>query len=101
MFPITLKNKTCDKAVIDDTSSLQFIPGWFVTQQQIDLWYDDECQYYDDELIKWYKGYQKRKDQKAKIKKELLPIAWHPFYPLLGIGMMDWCTSEDKKWQQK
>ena len=43
MFPITLKNKTCDKAVIDDTSSLQFIPGWFVTQQQIDLWYDDEC----------------------------------------------------------
>ena len=43
MFPITLENKTCDKAVIDDTSSLQFIPGWFATQQQIDLWYDDEC----------------------------------------------------------
>ena len=24
----------------DDSSSLQFVPDWFVTQQQIDVWYD-------------------------------------------------------------
>ena len=29
-------------------------------------------------LLSGIKGYQKRKAQKAKIKEELLPIAWHP-----------------------
>ena len=50
------------------------------------MWYDD---YYDDDgdyhwddenkdkFLDWYKGYQKRRCQKAKIKEELLPIAWH------------------------
>ena len=67
----------CDDAVWGDPFSLKFIPDQFVTQEQIKLWhdYDDYCD--DSELIKWYDGYQKRKAQKAKIKKELLPIAWH------------------------
>ena len=29
-------------------------------------------------FIKRYEGYQKRGAQKAKIKEELMPIAWHP-----------------------
>ena len=29
-------------------------------------------------FIKWHEGYKKRKAQKAKIKEELMPIAWHP-----------------------
>ena len=33
----------CNEAVRDDSSSLQFVPDWFITQQQIDLWYDDKC----------------------------------------------------------
>ena len=32
----------------------------------------------DDDLIKWYEGHQKQKTQKASIKEELAPIAWHP-----------------------
>ena len=68
----------CDDAVWGDPYSLQFVPDWFVTQRQIDVWlgYDYWC--HDDEIIEWYNGYQKRKAQKAQIKKELMPIAWHP-----------------------
>ena len=68
----------CGKAVKDDLSSLQFVPDWFFAQQQIDVWYDDDYWYDDDQMIEWYDSYKKRKAQKAKIKEELLPIAWHP-----------------------
>ena len=85
----------CDKAVKDDPSSLQFVPDWFVTQEQIDIWYDDDYWYHDDELMEWYEGYKKRKTQKAKIKEELIPIAWHPS------RWWDWCMSEDEKRDRK
>ena len=55
----------CNDAVIEDPYPLQFIPDWFVTQQQLKKWYD----YWNYELIEWYKGYKKRKVQKAQIKK--------------------------------
>ena len=42
-------------------------------------------------FIKRYEGYQKRGAQKAKIKEELMPIAWHP------ARWWDWCVSEDEK----
>ena len=66
----------CDDAVGDDASSLVCDVDWFVTQQQLKIWYDD---YYcnDDEVIKWYDSHKKRKTQKSKIKEELMPIAWH------------------------
>ena len=80
-----------DKAFWEDTFSLQYIPDWLVTQQQLKLWhdYDDYCN--DERLIKWYKGYKKRKAQKASIKDELMPITWHPS------RWWDWCISEDEK----
>ena len=79
----------CDKAVKDDSSSLQFVPDWLVTQEQIGLWDDDTCfRWYDDgkdkfiefnddedNFLEWYDGYKKRKAQKSKIKEELMPIA--------------------------
>ena len=69
----------CDKAVRDYLFSLLFIPDWFVTQQQIDIWYDNDYVYNNDNsFIKWYDGYKKRKAQIASIEKELMPIAWHP-----------------------
>ena len=92
--------KMCDKAIKDDPSFLQFIPDWFVTTEGTDMWCDD---YYDgkdkfieftddeDNFIEWYDGYKKRKAQKASIKEELLPIAWHPS------RYWDWCMPEDKK----
>ena len=46
-----------------------------------DDYYDDDGDYLvdddDDKFFKWYDGYKKRKTQKAQIKKELMPIAWH------------------------
>ena len=89
----------CDKALFDKafwryTFSLQYVPDWFVTQQQLKLWhhYDDCFNYGDDnELIEWYKGYHKQKAQKASIKEELVPIAWHPS------RWWNWCVPKDEK----
>ena len=68
--------KMCDKAVRDDSFSLPCVPDWFVTQQQVKLWHDYNKD--DDGLTDWYDGYKKLKVQKAQIKEELMPIAWHP-----------------------
>ena len=42
-------------------------------------------------MIEWYKDYKKRKAQKASVKEELLPIAWHTNC------VKDWGMSEDEK----
>ena len=71
----------CEKAVEVDPWLLIYVPDWFITQQQLKIWHDDKQIWHDDdnnEFIKWYEDYEKRKAQKAKIKEELLPIAWHP-----------------------
>ena len=81
--------KMCDDIVQRDSYSLQFVPDWFVAQEQLEIWHDDY--FTDDEIIEWYKRYEKRKSQKASIKEELLPIAWHPD------RVKDWCMSEDEK----
>ena len=82
---------TCDKAVQKRPRLLEYVPNRFVTQQQIKLWHDDTYYYNDDNLIKCYKGHQKRMPQKASIKEEFLPIAWHPS------RWWDWCIPEDEK----
>ena len=93
----------CDKTVKDDSSSLQFFPNWVITWELVDMWYDD---YYDcdgghwddddeDKSFEWYDGYKKRKVQKASIKEELLPIAWHPS------TWWNWCMTEGKKRERK
>ena len=64
----------CDDAVGGDSYSLQFVPDSFATEQQIKIWDDDDKYCNDNEL----NGYKKRKAHKARIKEELLPIAWHP-----------------------
>ena len=86
----------CDKAVKDDSSSLQFVPDCFVTREGLYMWYeycDDNDN--EDNLFKWYDCYKKRKVQKASIKEELLPIAWHP------LRYSDWYMSEGEKKRQK
>ena len=71
---------------------MRYVPDWFVTQQLLRQWDD----YYDDNgYIKWYDGYQKRKTQKAKIKEELMPIAWHPS------RWGDWCPRRREKRDRK
>ena len=65
---------------------LKYVPHWFVVLQE--MWYEE---FDNDMLIKWYHYYQKFKAQKAKIKEELAPIAWHPD------RVMDSCISEYEK----
>ena len=78
----------CERTVEKYPLILIFVPDWFVTQGQVKLWHD-HCN--DHEIIKWYDCYQKRKAKKAKIKDELMPIAWHP------LRWWDWCMPEDEK----
>ena len=72
----------CEKPVKKYLWLLKYVPDWFVTQQQIDLWYDDGDHWDDDndedKCFEWYDGYKKRKAQKDSGKEELMPIAWHP-----------------------
>ena len=56
-----------------------------------DEYYDDDGDNDEDKFFEWYDGYKKRKAQKASIKKELMPIAWHPS------RYWDWSMSEDEK----
>ena len=82
----TLKHKKCVIKQYENSSSLQFVPDWFITRKWIDTWHDD---YYDDgghqdddddddedTFFEWYDGYKKWKAQNASIKEELLPIVW-------------------------
>ena len=90
--PDHLKTReTCERAVVKYPATLEFVPDWFVSQQQLKLWHDNDDYCNNNELIKWHAGYQKRKAQKAKIKEELMPIAWHPSH------WWDWCVPEDEK----
>ena len=91
----------CEKAVKDDSSSLQFVPDWLIIREWVDIWYDgyydddgvhwDYDDDYEDKFFEWYDGYKKRKAQKASIKEALMPIAWHPS------RWWDWCFHEDEK----
>ena len=67
---------------------MQDVPDWFVTQQQIKILQHD---WYNNNLIGWHEGYEKRKAQKAQIEKELMPIAWHPS------RWWDWCIPNNEK----
>ena len=91
----------CIKAVEKYPLILIFVPDWFVTREGVHMWYDeyydDNGDYWvtegnnDDKFFEWYDEFKKWKVQKAKIKEELMPIAWHPS------RWWDWCIPEDEK----
>ena len=62
---------------------LQYAPNWLLTQELLKTWHDE-----DDY---WYYEYKKQKDQKKKIKKELMLVPWHP------MRIQDWCMTKDEK----
>ena len=84
-----------EKAVKKYLWLLKYVLDWFVTHQQIKTWHDNDDYCNDDQLIKWYDGYKKRKAQKTQIKEELMLIAWHPS------RWWDWCIPEDEKKRRK
>ena len=62
----------CSEAVQSDPWLLEDVPDQFVTRE---MWHED---FDDDVLITRRDPYIKRKTQTAKIKEELMPVAWHP-----------------------
>ena len=81
--------KMCNEAVQrnPDPEMLEHVPDQFVILQE--MWYEEFID--DDVFITWYKGYKQRKAQKAQIKEELMPVAWHPD------RWWNWCVPEDEK----
>ena len=78
--------KMCNEAVQGVPWMFEHVPDQFVTQEMWHEAFDD-----DDELITWCDAYIKCKTQKAKIKEELMPVAWHPD------RWWNWCVPEDEK----
>ena len=77
--PDQLKTQeTCDKVVRDDAFSLVCVLDWFVSQEQLKLWHDNDDYCDDDEIIEWNEGYKKCKTQKAKMKEELFLLPGIP-----------------------
>ena len=77
----------CNEAVQSEPEMLEDVPDQFVMLQEI--LYEEFID--DDVFITWYKGYKQRKAQKAQIKEELMPVAWHPD------RWWNWCVPEDEK----
>ena len=80
----------CERVVEKKSWLLKYVPGWFVTQQQIKLWHD-EAYYWNDNYLIWYDGYKKHKAQKAKIKEE--PLLLSGIHQDGGIGV---CQEREK-----
>ena len=69
----------CDKHMRGNLYSLQFVPHWLNTKEQLKIMGRDCNNIW---FIKWYEGYKKRKTQKAKIKEELMhPSSWWHWCP--------------------
>ena len=85
----------CEKSVEKYPLILIFVPDWFVIPGQVKVWHDHNYYCDDDEIIEWYDGYKKQKAQKAQVKKELMPIAWHP------LKWWNCCVPEDGKKDRK
>ena len=84
----------CVKAVDVNPYYIKYVPDCFITQEMIEnggRCYDSCCDSCNGELHEWFNGYNERKAQKAQIKAELLPIAWHPD------RVIDWCFDEEEK----
>ena len=67
----------CNETMRIEPYLLEYVPDWFVTQQQLKLWHD--YGEYEDNLFKKqrYNNYKKWKPQKASIKGQSMSIVWH------------------------
>ena len=74
----------CDQAIKEDSSSLQFIPDWFVTRKWVWMWcndyYDGDGDHWDndddddeDKFFGWYDGYQNARPRRQRLRKNFYP----------------------------
>ena len=67
LFPDHCKtHKMRDKAVSEDLYTLQYVHDWFVTQEQVKIWYDDDDYCDDDEIVEWYVDYKNARTKKKR-----------------------------------
>ena len=59
----------CDDTAWRDPFFLQFVSDWFETEEQIDVWDDDDDCCNDNDVIEWYDGYKNKNPRKQKLKK--------------------------------
>ena len=86
LVPEHLKTQEmCNEAVEKNPWMVEHVPDQFVTQKMCDEAVEKSP------CALWYKGYEQRKAQKAKIKEELMPVAWHPD------RWWNWCVPEHEK----
>ena len=57
--------ETWDATVREDSLCLKGVPDWFLKQQQVKLWRDDNDYCNGAELVEWYDGYIKCKAKKV------------------------------------
>ena len=74
-----------NEVVKENPLVLELVPDQFVTQEMCNEAVEKNL------CALWYKGYEQRKAQKAKIKEELVPVAWHPD------RWWNWCVPEHEK----
>ena len=100
LVPDRLKTREmCEKAVEKYLWLLKYVPDWFLTHQQIKIWHDNDDYCNDDELIKWYNAYKKRKAQKAQIKR--VNARGLASIKILGLVCVRRCKKETEKlWAQ-
>ena len=100
-IPDELKTQEMCERAVETRPTLFFedVPDYFVTLKILELCKNATAEEGEDyrNRIRKLKAmtciveYKQRKAKKAKIKEELLPVAWHPDC------VIDWCFSEDKK----
>ena len=80
--PEQLKNREMSEFVVKKYAWLfQFVPDCFISAEMLEKFQDDG----------WLEAYKHRKAQKAKIKEEVLPVAYHPDC------VIDWCFDQEEK----
>ena len=89
-MPDRFKNQEMCSDKYNYSREVDDIPDWFITQEMIEN-SDGCCASRNNELHDWLNGYKERKAQKAQIKDELTPSAWHPD------RVIDWCFDEEEK----
>ena len=93
----------CDKIVEKSPNFIKYIPDYFITREMCNKAFEKNPRniyhipdyFITEEMYKQYSveiyDYKKRKEQKALIREQILPIAWHPD------RVIDWCFDEDEK----
>ena len=61
----------CNKGVKKYLWSLTHVPDWFMTQEQVKTWHEEDYYLNDDENVEWYNAYKKTQGPKRTNKRRV------------------------------